>query len=108
MHATRDTMDVKFLNRAGGRVMRNVRRLLTEHEDERFAGLFSRERKQVASSERGVVKFPGRGRGRESRMLRAPRSFTVTSPPNKRMHATADTQDVIFPRSGLAARDARR
>jgi len=27
MHATRDTTDVKILNRAGGRVMRGVRQL---------------------------------------------------------------------------------
>jgi hypothetical protein len=41
-------------------------------------------------------------------MVRAPRYPKLASPPNKRMHATADTQVVKFLQRCLAARDARR
>jgi hypothetical protein len=41
-------------------------------------------------------------------MLSAPRDLGVGSPPNKRMHATADTQAVINQQRLGAARDARR
>jgi hypothetical protein len=39
MHATRDTNDVMYINLAGGRVMRGVRRLVAKHESQRLAGL---------------------------------------------------------------------
>jgi ketosteroid isomerase-like protein len=41
-------------------------------------------------------------------MGRAPRHLESASRPNKRMHATADTRDVIFLQGLGAARDARR
>jgi hypothetical protein len=42
MHATRDTKDVIQRNRAGGRVMRGVGRLIAEHEYQRLAGCVTR------------------------------------------------------------------
>jgi hypothetical protein len=44
----------------------------------------------------------------QERVLRAPRFVGLASRPNKRMHATADTQLVICLQRRGAARDARR
>ena len=44
----------------------------------------------------------------EVRLLRALRCINVWSPPNKRMHATADTMVVKFLQPLQAARDAQR
>jgi hypothetical protein len=53
-------------------------------------------RERVALGERGVVQFPACGVACELRALRAPRCLRLSPPPNKRMHPTADTTDVIY------------
>jgi hypothetical protein len=71
MHATRDTSDVVKLNRAGGRVMRGVGRLVA-HTQSKVLRAGSREKKTVAAGGWGVVEFPSRWR--ESWAKRAARS----------------------------------
>jgi hypothetical protein len=88
--------------------MPSVRRLLANHENERFAGRFSRGRKPVVFSERAWVDSLVAGAGRRSCGLRAPRYSGRASPPNKPMHPTADTSLVMFLRWGCAAGDWQR
>jgi hypothetical protein len=53
-------------------------------------------KKKVACSERDVIKFPRHAAGRAWRAGHAPRLINIASRPNKRMHATRDTTDVII------------
>jgi hypothetical protein len=95
MHATRDTNDVINLKVAGGRVMRGVGRLVAEHGDQRLAGRVAYE-KGLRLVRRAWFDSLVAGARRGSWELCAPRYLSIGSPPNKRMHATADTSDVML------------
>ncbi len=66
------------------------------------------ERKQLRRACRALFSSLVVGVRRAWRSLRAPRHLRLATPPNKRMHATADTLVVMLRQSCSAARDARR
>jgi hypothetical protein len=117
MHPTADTLPVMYINRAGRRVMRGVRLLLRcnpfADRTRGRGGWRSRLLEAAPAVMRGltseVAGGGGHGAGRRvpprERVARGGLKMTQS---NKRMHATADTQDFIFPLRCGAARDARR
>jgi hypothetical protein len=107
MHPTADTRDVKFLRGVARRVMRSVGRLVAEHREQRFTGRITCGKRLRLAWRAWFDSLVADAR-RRSRAWRAPRYPRLVSPPNKRMHATADTTDVKSLLGCGAARDARR
>ena len=95
MHATADTLAVINHRITGRRVMRSVRRLVAEHEAERLGAESHEVSKRLRVASGAGFGFLVAGAGRGSCQLRAPRYHKGASPPNKRMHPTADTDDVV-------------
>ena len=94
MHATRGTRDVIKRNLAGGRVMRGVGRLIASPRFESSRAV-PHDRKESRLARRAWFSSAG-CRGRVGYCAgRAPRCLDAASPPNKRMHATRDTNHVI-------------
>jgi hypothetical protein len=89
----------------GARVMPGVGRLVAGHMVQRLAGRVARG-KELRLVRRARFDSLAAGACRGSWASRASRYLGLGSPPNKRMHPTADTNDVMYI-NGVARRVMR-
>jgi hypothetical protein len=80
---------------ASRRVNSSVGRLVASHRNQRFTGRVPRE-EELHLAGRAWLGSLVDSACHESRGLCAPRYPKLASPPNKRMHATANTMALIF------------
>jgi len=95
MHPTADTSALKFLQRceAAGDAGRWAAGGVTESS--MVGGPDTHARKQLRLARVAWFSSSVCAAACELRLLRAPRHLRLGSPPNKRMHPTADTRDAM-------------